>query len=195
MKFAEIINTVSKKHPIVSNAQLLLILVAVIFISSCSPKIPFTQALKDQYKLTPEELQHIQFYLSDPVILRRGSDEGNKKSTDQGTLIVNSEKEIQQITFKASTPGVVSEVLAPNLMSVSFEEGPNKFLVFGSGTSKDGYYRLQALSWQNGRGKINYNDKLYYSEQGSDNAILFFRMKSLKNLKFDEKVVKGKKVN
>ena len=62
--------------------------VITMMLASCSPKIPFTQAIRDQYKLDAAELKHIQFYLSDPIVLRRGDNKENQKSTEEGTLIV-----------------------------------------------------------------------------------------------------------
>jgi len=167
---------------------------AVVLLTSCSPKIPFTQSIRDKYNLTETELKGIQFYLSDAVLLRRGSEEKSTKSTEDGTLVINSGNEIEQITFKSSTPCTINKVLGVSIVSVAFEDGPEKQLVFGSGNSKDGFYRLQALSWDKGRGKINYGGNTYYSAPGSENAILFFRMKSLKKLKYNETVVKGKSV-
>jgi hypothetical protein len=174
------------------------ILLASIAITSvsCSPKIPFTQSLRDQYKLSPEELKHIQFYLSDPVVLRRGTTSESQKSTEDGTLIVKSGKDLEQVVFKANTAGAIEEVVDDKKFTVAFEEGNEKFLVFGSNSDRNGYYRLQALQWQNnGKGKINYGGQTYFSNSGSDQSYLLFKMKSLRNLKIQEKVVKGKKVN
>jgi hypothetical protein len=178
----------------VNYKSLIQLFLVIVLLSSCSPKIPFTQSIRDKYNLTELELKGIQFYLSDAVLLRRGTTEKSEKSTEDGTLVINSGKEVEQITFKSSTPCAINKVLGISLVSVAFEDGPEKHLVFGSGNSRDGYYRLQALSWDKGRGKINYGGSTYYSAPGSENAILLFRMKSLKNLKYKETVVKGKSV-
>ena len=55
--------------------------IILFFLSSCSPKIPFTQTVRDQYQLTPEEIKGIQFYLSDPITLRRGETNEQQKTT------------------------------------------------------------------------------------------------------------------
>ncbi len=163
-------------------------------ISSCSPKIPFTQAVRDRYKLTPEELRGIQFYISDPVALRRGESSENQKSTEDGKLVVESGKSIEQVTIKANTAGAVEQVPDFKTLSVSFEEGSEKNLVFSSAKSRNGYYSLQALSWKDGRGEVNYGGKTWFANPGSDQAILLFKMKSIKKMRVNEKVVKGKKV-
>jgi len=162
--------------------------------SACSPKIPFTQAVREQYKLTPEELKGIQFYLSDPVALRRGEANENQKSTEDGKLIVESGKTIDQITIKSNTEGAVENVPDLKTLTVSFEEGAEKYLVFNSLKSRNGYYSLQALSWENGKGKVSYGGQTWYASPGSDQAILLFKMKSIKKLRVNEKVAKGRKV-
>ena len=167
--------------------------IAVLFLTSCSPKIPFTQSIREQHNLSEAEIRKIQFYLSDPVLLRRGTSD-SQKATEEGTLVIKSGKNLEQVSFKAKTPGAVDAVISNNTLKVSFEEGAEKGLIFS--TDKQGYYNLQALSWdRNGRGTINYDGQTYYAAPGSRNAILMFKMKSLKDVKIKEKVVKGKKVN
>ncbi len=170
-------------------------LVITMILASCSPKIPFTQAIRDQYKLDAAELKHIQFYLSDPIVLRRGDNKENQKSTDEGTLIVKSGKDLEHVVFKGNTQGAVSEIVDGQKITVAFEDGAEKYLVFGSSGDRNGFYKLQALQWSGERGKINYGGQTYYSNRGSDKAILLFKMKSLRDVKVDEKIVKGKKVN
>lgn len=166
---------------------------ALALLSSCSPKIPFTQTIRDQNNLTAEDLQRIQFYLSDPVILKRGN-VSNQKATEEGALVIKSGKNIEQVSFKANTPGTVSEVVSNSVLKMSFEEGAEKVLVFSS--DKNGYYSLKAVSWErDGRGTINYGGQTYIAAPGSSNAVLMFKMKSLKKVKVQEKVVKGKKLN
>jgi hypothetical protein len=160
--------------------------------AACSPKVPFTQAIRDQYKLTPDDLKHIQFYISDPVYLRRGASEANEKTTDQGTLVVKSGNTVEQVVVKRNTPGAVDQVVDADKLTVAFDEGADKFLVFGSKGDQSGYYHLLAISWEKGRGKVNYGGQTYYSNAGSDQSILLFKMKSLKEFKVTEKVARGK---
>ncbi|MBK9638645.1 MAG: hypothetical protein IPO63_12830 [Bacteroidetes bacterium] len=165
------------------------------FLSSCSPKIPFTQAVRDQYQLTPEELKGIQFYLSDPLALRRGETNDNQKSTEEGKLIVQSGRTIDQVTIKSNTPGAVELVADNKTLKVAFEEGAEKSLVFSSENNRNGYYSLRALKWINDKGEVNYGGQTYYSNQGSGQCVLLFKMKSVRKLRINEKVAKGRKVN
>lgn len=166
---------------------------SLLFLASCSPKIPFTQAIREQNKLTPEELKRIQFYISGPVVLRKGSATEKEKTTDEGKLIIKSGKSIDQVMFKAKTKGTVDQVVDINNLKVAFEDGAEKSLVFSSKTDRNGYYRLIMLN-DNGKYKVNYGGESYNVVNGSEQSILLFKMKSLKELKVNEKVVKGRKV-
>jgi hypothetical protein len=164
------------------------------FLSSCSEKIYFTQSIRDQYKLTPEEMKGIQFYLSDEIVLRKGEVSENEKSTEDGKLIVQSGRSIDQITFKSDTKGGVEQVFDNKGVTVSFEEGAGNYLVFSSSRNRNGLYTLQAITWEDGRGKVNYGDAIWYAAKGSENAALMFKMKSIRKLRVNEKVAKGRSV-
>ena len=165
------------------------------FLSSCSPKIPFTQTVRDQYQLTPEEIKGIQFYLSDPITLRRGETNDQQKTTEEGKLIIQSGRTIDQVTIKAKTPGAVDVVADNKTLKVAFEDGAEKSLVFSSENNRNGYYSLRALKWNNDKGEVNYGGQTFYSNQGSGQCVLIFKMKSIRKLRINEKVAKGRKVN
>ena len=174
--------------------KIILYLSSCLLLASCSPKIPFTQVVRDKYKLSDEDLKRIQFYVSDAIVLRRGEELGREKGTDNGTLVIKSGKNLEQIVFKRNTACVINSVVDNTKFSVSFEDGANKFLVFGSEADPNGYYSLKALDWNSGKGKVTYGDQTYYSNSGSQKTFLLFKMQSLRKIHVDEKVVKGKKV-
>lgn len=166
----------------------------MIALSACSDKIYFTQAIRDQYQLTPEEMRGIQFYISDEVVLRKGEENENQKTTEDGKLIVESGKSIDQLVVKANTRGGVDNVSDTRSIDVGFDEESGNTLTFGSSRNRNGLYTLQAISWENGRGKVRYGDSFWYASKGSENAALLFKMKSIKKLRVSEKVAKGRKV-
>ncbi|MBK7965915.1 MAG: hypothetical protein IPK10_11940 [Bacteroidetes bacterium] len=133
--------------------------------------------------------------MSDPLALRRGESNENQKSTDDGKLIVQSGRTIDQVTIKANTPGAIDVVADIKTIKVAFEEGAEKSLVFSSNNNRNGYYSLKALNWKNGKGEVNYGGQTFYSNQGSEQSILLFKMKSIRKLRVNEKVAKGRKVN
>jgi len=173
----------------------ILLFSACLLLGACSPRIPFTQQIRDEYQLTADELKGIQFYLSDQVKLKKGEVASNRKSMEDGKLVIVSGKDIDVITFRLFTPGAVDQVVDAQTLRVAFEEGPERTLVFSSSKIRSGYYHLSALDWDNGLGKINYGGQTWFSSRGSDKAILLFKMKSIRNLRVNEKVVKGRKLN
>ncbi len=173
----------------------LLAILVVLTSMSCSPKIPFTQAIREQYKLTPDEMKGIQFYLSDPVTLQRAEADASEKTTESGTLVIKSGNSMEEILFKANTPGALQSAVDDHKVTINFEEGSDRYLVFGSDGNRDGYYHLQALRWENGKGRVKYSGQYYTTNRGSDNSVLLFKMKSLKHLRVSEKVAKGVKVH
>jgi hypothetical protein len=165
-----------------------------IFLTSCGPTLaPFTQQIREQYKLTPEEMKGIQFYISNTFVLRRGEDNIEKETT-KGELQVMKDRYVEEVVIKAGTPCVIRDVMDGNRVTISFEDGNSKYLVFGSIRNSDGYYTLQAMDWVKGKGKINYGEKIYFSSEGSRDIFLTFKMKSLEKFRGDQKIVKGKKV-
>jgi hypothetical protein len=171
-----------------------IIVVMLLFASCSSSLVPFTQQLRDQLKLNPEELKSIQFYFSNTFVLRRGENV-DKKETSGGELKVLSDSKVEEIIIKAGTPCVIKDVVDGNKVTISFEDNGNKYLVFGSINNQDGYYTLMAMDWKNGKGKVNYGEQTYYSSQGSKDVFIALKMKSLKKFKVEQNVVKGKKLN
>ena len=177
-----------------NSRTLLILLVLPIFMASCSTtRVPFTQQLRDQYKLNVEELKSIQFYTSNTLILRRAENE-DKKETTGGELTISKDRKLEEIVIKAGTPCVIRDVVDGGRVSVTFEDGANKYLIFGSIRNRDGYYTLQAFDWNKDRGKVNYGEQLYITSEGSRDIFLVLKMKSLEKLKLDQKVVKGKTI-
>ena len=172
-----------------------ILLISSVLLSSCSPKVPFTQSVRDQNKLSLAELQKIQFYTSGPIVLNKGTTAEKTKTTEDGKLVIKSGKSIQQVVIKAKTPGAVDQVVDVNSLKVAFEDGSEKSFVFSSQSDRSGFYRIVPASHDGNNFKINYSGESYNLVEGSEGAILLFKMKSLKVLKVVEKVAKGKKVN
>jgi hypothetical protein len=167
---------------------------ALFSLVSCAPKVPFTQQIRDQYKLSPEEMRSIQFYLSDPVILRRAEESVSEKKTDEGKLVIESGRSFDQLTFKANTPGIADGIVDANTLKVSFEDGAEKYMVFSSTQSRSGNYYLKGIIADNGRMKINYAGQSWIANKGSEQSLLLFKMKSVRRLRVNDNVAKGKKL-
>lgn len=175
--------------------QKLFIFLSVIgLMSACAPTRPFTQSIRDQYKLTTDEIMRIQFYNSHDIILVRGESSGEEKEVNQGELKLKSGEYQERVVIPKGTPGVVERVVGTDKLAVSFDSGDNKLIVFGNIEQANGYYKLLAAEWENGRGKVNYDGKIYYTTQGAQGIYLTFRLKKLEQYKKDEHVAKGKRI-
>ncbi len=171
--------------------NLFFILSAIILFSSCAPRIPFSQEVREHEKLTDEEMKKIQFYVSHDIILQRGEKGGREKEIAEGKLTTIDEKSVEQVIIKAGTPGIVERVIDGNRIAVRFEQGEEKYLVFGDPT-KQGRYTLLAGEWdKNNRGKLQYGGQDFYTASGAANVYLTFRMKNLYQFKKKQQVVKG----
>jgi len=173
----------------------LLFIIAVISVmSSCSPKISFTQKIREEYKLQPAHLKGLQFYTSGDIVLQHAQRKATTDTIHSGELVIASGSSMDQVIIKAGTPGIVVKVIDKNKVAVSFET-TDKYLVFGDAKDRKGPYTMLAAEWNNGRGKIEYGGKQYWATKGSSNVKLLFKMRRLNKFKKDERVAKGLKVD
>ncbi len=85
-------------------------------------RIPLTQELREQHRLSPEELKNLQYYVSNTITLRREMDSTGKQITGGHKLVLTSGKTIEEVVVEEGTPGVAVEVGQKRLV-VSFGAG------------------------------------------------------------------------
>lgn len=174
----------------------LAIISLAIFVASCgSTSEVFTQQMREKYKLDSEDLKSLQFYVSGDIVLTRYT-QGTQKGTEDGALNLIKDQVLESILIKSGTPCLIKEVIDGNRVTMTFEDGDNRYLVFGSLKNRDGAYTLQALDWNKELGgKLSYGDKEYFASSESRGAFLYLKVKSLNRFREDQKVVKGKTLN
>jgi hypothetical protein len=163
-----------------------------LFLSSCSPKVPYTSYLATKYQLTEADLKKVQFYTSEDIILST-KESSSKTETENGNIVVSSNTAEDQIIIKKGTPGILEKQVGTDKVYISFEVGEGKFLVFGS-TGQREPFRLQAENWNEGKGKLTYGGKTYYASGYSGTAHLLVYIKKFQKKKSNQKVVEGRKV-
>lgn len=182
-----------------SLAWLSIVATACLILPSCAPRIPFTQEVRQEYRLTDTELKSIQFYISDDVILHRDVTDSKEVGTDRGTLKVKSGRTIEEVLIKAHTPCVVQSVLDTKLV-LSFGDGPNELLVFGDVSDKGvrfrrgHYYAMLAADFRDGRDVVEYDGREFYVADPGRPVFLLFKMESIREYNRNTKTVKGKKL-
>ena len=101
---------------------------ALALTTGCASYVPVTQELRNEHKLTANDLSNLQFYNSDTITLRRELARGDREVTGAHKLRVIAGKQIEEVVIDKHTPGVVVGV-SGGALRVSFEEGT--FLEFG----------------------------------------------------------------
>jgi len=175
-----------------------LLVIAVLFLSACSPKLsPFSQRLIDQNGWSEDELQQIQFYLSEDVVLKRDFTQGSSEIVSGEIKMVNGRR-VEEVKIAKGTPGVLLFQPKSTRMAVSFESGRNgdsKYLMFGPNPKRGKNYVLLASDWKNRRGKVKYDGKEYYTSAESALATLLVDLKRKGRTSVASRSAKGRKIN
>ena len=156
--------------------KLLFSLTILVAMTSCATKYVLNTPTVNKYQLSAQDLTQIQFFNSQDIVLTRYENSQQNKSTTNGTLSLQTGNQVDQVIIRANTPGKVVKQLENGAIAVSFEPDDNKYLIFGTSEQSD-TYRLQAISWENSRGKINYGGAVYYTNAGADRTFVSFRLK------------------
>lgn len=168
--------------------------ILLVVATSCAPKVPFTQSVRQSYKLTVEELKSLQFYTSREIVLVKNEEQIREKSTNKGTLAVRNGTSLEQVVIPAGTPCVVTKVIDGEQMALQFGPAPTAYLVFGTLTNNSGYYALQTRQDAEGRPVVSYNNETYTVRSAPRDIILLFKMKGIQSTQQQQKVVSGKRL-
>lgn len=163
-------------------------------LASCGTKVAYTDALKEQYDLSPENLMKVQFYTSSPIILEKSSTSGNQTTGNDGALVSNTSKTQDRIIIPPNTKCVFEKIGTNNEIIVRFEIGTGKVLKFATRpTQANGKYYLVA-DWKEKGGTIEYGNETYNVQSGGSSAYLQVVQKKLQRTKRKDRIVKGMKV-
>jgi hypothetical protein len=165
---------------------------ALMTLGSCKNLVPYTDALKTKYNLSDEQLKHLQFYVSDPIILQRKITDQNNTLVFGGKMkIVNGEK-VEEVVVPTGTRGVL--VKDDNgKFEISFEKDDTYYLRFGTNPNRYESYVLLASDWHGKVGNVTYAGNKYYTSPGSADAVLLIDMHKVSSYQKDSRVAKGRK--
>ncbi|MBK6609536.1 MAG: hypothetical protein IPI59_09305 [Sphingobacteriales bacterium] len=175
------------------------ILVLSIFclaLSSCSRNyVPFTEKLYTENSWSESDLQRIQFYLSDDIVIYRQLKESSSEIIS-GKIKMEQGRQIEEITIQRGTPGVLLYTKGKNSFAISFEEGQDScYLTFGPNPNYGNQYRVLANDWTKKVGTVHYAGKQYQTRPFSIDAYLMVDMKKINKLDIDRRKAKGRKIN
>ncbi len=176
------------------NIVILTIVSLTFSLTSCSKKLTyFSERLQKEYNWSENELERIQFYVSQDIRLYKSSSSGNSR-IEGGKIKVKDNSRINEVLIKRGTPGTL--VFSPNekRFAVSFENDDDNFLMFGPSAKNNGRYTLLAKDWQRNNGIITYGGQEYRTNSESAYAALMVDIKKAKNSTVKRKTAKGRTV-
>jgi len=172
------------------------IAITAMILSSCSPKlIPFTQTLREEYKLDEASLKTLQFYISHEIVLNKAEVKESTQGNVDGVLTLETGRELEQVVFEVGTKCLVKSSPSDSKLRIYFEPDDPEGLMFGmANRTVNERYSLMSPAWEGSRGKIMYKGSTYYTSKRSGDTYLQIRMKKLHKLEKSRRVVKGMKI-
>jgi len=167
----------------------------MITMNSCTPKVYFTQDIKNRLEQNKVDLKSIQFFNDRKVTLKRELKSGDAK-VSSGKVKFENGRFINLIILKPYTPGII-EYKYPEYLTISFEFGLGKTIDFGKpkNGSMYGAYQILAEKWENNLGKINYDLQDFYIQPEGAGAKLMIKKSELTKINIDKRVIKGRRIN
>lgn len=164
--------------------------------AACGPNLrPFTQQLYDQNRWSEEDLRHIQFYLSNDIVLRRELSNGSSEIIRGQIKMVNGRR-IEEIAIRKGTPGVFLFSPKDKRFAVSFEEGGDqRYLIFGPSPKAGERYVLLASEWGRRDGTVTYEGIKYQVDAESAYASLLVDLKKLNKTSINSRTASGRKID
>lgn len=169
--------------------------VVAVFFSACGPSLsPFTQQLYEQNNWTNTDLQRIQFYLSDDLVLYRNFDGGQSTIIEGEIRMVNGQKR-EEVRFRRGTPGVFLFSPKANRFAVTFETvGEDKYLMFGPNPNWSNRYVLLASNWERNVGEVTYAGQRWFVNSNDAYTSLLVDLERLSDYEVNGRVAGGRRV-
>ena len=174
---------------------LFLLAIGMITLTSCSKQLtPLNQKMVNEMNWDDDDLKRIQFYLSDNIVLRREARSGDASIREGKIRIINGRK-VEEIIFEKGTPGVF--VFSPNSknVAVAFENGDNRYLMFGPSPKYHNRYVLLAKDWKKHKGQVTYDGKVYNTSSESAFTTLMVDLEKARKSTVKSRKARGRTVN
>lgn len=164
--------------------------------SSCSPNLaPFTEDLYDDNRWSDAELQQIQFYVSEDIVLRREASDG-VSTIESGKIKMVDGRKVEEVVIRKGTPGIFLFKPKEDRFAVSFESGnDNAYLMFGPNPKVRGRYVLLASEWKRRQGTVSYDNRKFYTPTSSAYAALMVDLKRIRRVSTKSRTASGRVLN
>ena len=150
-------------------------------------KVAFTQQMREQYKLSTDELQNLQYYISSDLTLSREITSGDREVA-KGKLITRTGKLTDEVVVPSYTPGIATNV-QPDSLFVSFEAG--SALKFS--TDSMGVYQVSSRD-QSLSSTVIFDGKSYQALEGANTAYLLIDKDAISETINKRRVLTGRKI-
>lgn len=168
-------------------------IILLVFLSSCSNKIYFSSSLKSRLSQNNLSINKVQFYNSSKIVLQREVPQNYAELTNNGEIIFEKGRFIEQIIIKKNTPGTC-EFVDQDILNISFEEGYNKVLRFRVDASGN-FYKLLTKKGLDRKYYLRYDTNQYVVQSGGEFAKLWVHKDQAYIYKATHRVVEGKTVD
>jgi hypothetical protein len=172
--------------------SVILVAILALTLGSCKNLVPYSDALKTKYNLSDDQLKHVQFYVSDPIVLQRKITSANSTEVTAGKIKVINGEQVEEVIVPPGTKGVLVKNNEGKL-EISFEKGDDYFLRFGSNPGRNNAFVLLASDWKGKVGVVTYAGNKYTTSPESADALLLIDIHKIQKYQKDERVAKGRK--
>jgi hypothetical protein len=208
-----------------SLAQLVFLGFVGLFGLGCASYVPFTQELRNEHRLSSNDLKNLQFYNSHTITLRRELTKDSRQVTGSHKLLTIAGKLIEEVVIEEHTPGVILNADGGRLR-VSFEEGTSVEFAVRGGESLDQPVVLETARFAeapdafpgnrpdspvvqtpffvgsgnywllpNGESSIDFQGQIYQAVEDSLKAHLVISSESLEETEEQKTILRGRKLN
>jgi hypothetical protein len=110
---------------------ILLAFFSVVLFGACSNRLTyFTDDLNERYRWTDDELRKIQFYVSQNIVLKREVSGGDREIIS-GKIKIEDGRKIEEVVIRKGTPGAFLFSPKRDRFAIGFEDGNDRYLMFG----------------------------------------------------------------
>lgn len=174
--------------------NLLLLGFAVLMLSSCSKNlVPYSANLPESNGWSESQIERIQFYTSDDIVLYREVSESDTRIAE-GKIKFENGREIEEVVIRKGTPGVAIWQEEDQRYGIALDKGSEQFLTFGPNPERKRRYYLLASDWEGKVGTVTYNGIDYKTSQQSANVYLMVDMRKIRKTDVNSKVARGRTV-
>jgi len=166
-----------------------------IITTSCSSHlVPFSTNVQSQVGLNEDDLKKVQFYNSSRIVLYRELGK-NITKVESGNIEYVNGGYYEQVIINPRTPGVLVKSDEGKKLSISFEEGPGRTIMFGLDPQRSGMFSIYGRDWQNQVATIDYDGKEFKLAPESANTVILVNFKKLNDSKIHSRNASGRLIN